>query len=65
MGGALPQQVLEQLAPQVVLGHLGPGDGEGDGEGLAAFGVPVGGFQIIHVEVHPHGVVGDLHGVQV
>ena len=64
-GGALPQQVLEQLAPQVLLGHIGPGDGEGDDNRIAALGVCIGGFQLLDVEVQPHLVVGDLHGLQV
>ena len=64
-GSGLPQQVLEQPASQVVLGHVGPGDGQGDNDGLTALGVPVGAFQLLHVEVHPHSVVGDGHRLQV
>ena len=64
-GGALPQQVFEQLAAQVLPGHLGLGDGEGDGEGLAALGVLVGRFQRLDIKVHSNGVVGNLHRLQV
>ena len=63
--GGLPQNVPEEAAPQVVLGHLGLGDGQGDGEGLAALGVPVGGSQGLHVKVDAHHVVGNLHSLQV
>ena len=65
LAGGLSQQVPEQVAPQVLLCDLGPGHGDRDGKGLAPLGLPVGLLQLLHVEVYPYHVVGNLHGLQI
>ena len=64
-GAPLPQQVGEQLALQALLRLLGLLQLQGDGEGLPLAGGLIGGPQGLHVEVHPHHVVGDLEGLRI